>query len=579
MGLRSDGLASRLKGISLAHVASMLVLVITVILEIANLYSAKNEATFISSIPAIIVAVYLVGRGAAIAATLGIAAASLGAERILRGPIPSEDWLRAISLLVSGFMIAFIFSRLRQDLRKALEVAESRLAVVESTESRFRSLFERAAIGFANTNEKGEILQSNKRLSELTEYGEADLAQFPLVRLVHPDDRDVVVKALADQGNSTAPFGAEVRLLKRDGSAFWAHLSLSSSRSDGLLSESVIVVIDDISERRTAREAIRSQKERLDLALSAGRLGTWQIDFESGTVTGSDKFWEILGLPCSTGLSIEELAAVVHPADRFKLAVPKRSVSNYDIEVRVRRPDGPVRWVALRGRKQEHHDQPLLIGIAADLTERRQTTLLRATVRRRERILIEQRHRSSNLFSIVTALVKMVTVPENNIAKFKEDLIDRIRALEQTHNLMSRRNGNSVLLQDLVVQELLPYLESRKIATEGPDVVMTSGAAETFAMIVHELTTNSVKYGALGDSRGRLEVKWAFAPEGGESGDVVFDWIESGRRRKANAVGHGIGSMILGVNTAPLIGHSSKLEILAGGLRYSVRLSRREIEP
>jgi len=557
----------------------MLVLVITVILEIANLYSAKNEATFISSIPAIIVAVYLVGRGAAIAATLGIAAASLGAERILRGPIPSEDWLRAISLLVSGFMIAFIFSRLRQDLRKALEVAESRLAVVESTESRFRSLFERAAIGFANTNEKGEILQSNKRLSELTEYGEADLAQFPLVRLVHPDDRDVVVKALADQGNSTAPFGAEVRLLKRDGSAFWAHLSLSSSRSDGLLSESVIVVIDDISERRTAREAIRSQKERLDLALSAGRLGTWQIDFESGTVTGSDKFWEILGLPCSTGLSIEELAAVVHPADRFKLAVPKRSVSNYDIEVRVRRPDGPVRWVALRGRKQEHHDQPLLIGIAADLTERRQTTLLRATVRRRERILIEQRHRSSNLFSIVTALVKMVTVPENNIAKFKEDLIDRIRALEQTHNLMSRRNGNSVLLQDLVVQELLPYLESRKIATEGPDVVMTSGAAETFAMIVHELTTNSVKYGALGDSRGRLEVKWAFAPEGGESGDVVFDWIESGRRRKANAVGHGIGSMILGVNTAPLIGHSSKLEILAGGLRYSVRLSRREIEP
>jgi len=559
--------------------ASMLVLVATVFFEIINLITAKTEATFISSIPAIIVAVYLVGRGAAIAATLVTAAAALAAERILRGPIPMEDWLRALFLLVAGLMIALIFDRLRKDLRKALEVAERRLAIVEATESRFRAVFERAAIGFANTNERGELLQSNKRLCELTGYGEAELANFPLMRLVHPDDRDVMAKALSDHGNSTTPFGVEVRLLKKDGSTFWGRLSMSSFRSDGLLSESAIVVVDDISERRTAREAIQSQKERLDLALSAGRLGTWQIDVTDGIVSGSDKFWEILGLSPSAGRPIEELAGVVYPADWPKFAAPKGSASDYDIEVRVRRPDGLIRWVALRGRKQEHQDRTLLIGIAADLTERRQTTLLRATVRRRERILIEQRHRFSNIFSVVTALVKMVDVPENDIAKFKADLIDRIRALEKTHTLISGRNGNSALLQDIVAQELLPYLKTRKITAHGPDIMVANGAAETFAMIVHELTTNSVKYGALGNPRGRLEVKWAFAPEEvGQGDEVVFDWIESGQRRKAKTAGNGIGSMILGVNTAPIIGHSSKLEILDRGLRYSVRLSRREIE-
>ncbi|TGU32160.1 diguanylate cyclase, partial [bacterium M00.F.Ca.ET.152.01.1.1] len=97
------------------------------------------------------------------------------------------------------------------------------------------------------------------------------------------------------------------------------------------------------------------------------------------------------------------------------------------------------------------------------------------TVRRRERILIEQRHRFSNLFSVVTALVKMVEVPGNSVTKFKEDLIDRIRALEITHTMILR-SGSSVLLQDLVVQELLPYLETRKIVTHGPDVSMSNGA-------------------------------------------------------------------------------------------------------
>ncbi|TGV63479.1 PAS domain S-box protein, partial [Mesorhizobium sp. M00.F.Ca.ET.158.01.1.1] len=98
-------------------------------------------------------------------------------------------------------------------------------------------------------------------------------------------------------------------------------------------------------------------------------------------------FWDMLGLPQACGRGLDELAAVVYPADWPKLAVPRASVptTNYDVEVRVRRSDGTVRWIALRGREERYNDQQLLIGIAADLTERRQTTLLRATVRRRER--------------------------------------------------------------------------------------------------------------------------------------------------------------------------------------------------
>ena len=134
------------------------------------------------------------------------------------------------------------------------------------------------------------------------------------------------------------------------------------------------------------------------------------------------------------------------------------------------------------------------------------------------------------------------------------------------------------MLHDLVVQELQPYMDTRDISVSGPTVTMSEGAAESFAMIVHELTTNSMKHGALGDSKGSIEVKWTFASEDAGS-DIVFDWVESGRRRTSRVVRHGLGYMIIGVNGAPLVGHTPKLEMSDHGLRYSLRLSRREIGP
>ncbi|RUV74037.1 MAG: PAS domain S-box protein [Mesorhizobium sp.] len=564
----------------LTHVASALVLAATLIFETkASVYIGEGSS-FLEFIPAIIIISYLEDRGPALAATILMVAVGLWARSTLHGQISGEDWARAILLVISGGVIAMTFHRLRQDLRELLEVAEARLAAVEATENRYRWAFERAAMGFANTNERGELLQSNRRLSEMTGYEEEELAQLRLETLVHPDDRDALAQLLAGLGNDAASFASEVRLLRKNGSAFWARLTLSSSVPDGVLSESIFVVVDDISERRAVHEALRAQKEWLDLALSAGRLATWRIDLKDGIVTGSGTFWDILGLPPAASRRLDELSAVIHPADWPKLVASRKlaSVTNYDVEIRVRRPDGHIRWVALRGREEKYDDRLQRLGVAADLTERRQTTLLRAAAKKRERIMLEQRHRFSNLFPVITALVNMVDVHENNVARYKETLVDRIRALEATHLLLSRNGNASGMLHDLVVQELQPYMGTRDISVSGPSVVISGGAAESFAMIVHELATNSLKHGALGDSKGRIEVNWTFASEDAGS-DIVFEWVESGRRRTSKVVRHGFGSMILGVDGAPLVGYSPKLEMSDHGLRYSLRLSRKEIGP
>jgi PAS domain S-box-containing protein len=510
------------------------------------------------------------------AATLAMAAAGLWARLALNSQVSYEDWTRAILLLISGGVIATIFHRLRTELNEALGVAEARLAAVQETESRYRWTFERAAMGFATSDRHGDLLQANRHLCKMTGYEELELAQLRLEALIHPDDRDAVKAFLGDLGSAAASFGAEVRLLRKDSTAFWARLTLSSSPHDGVFADSVFVVVDDISERRRAREALTAQKEWLDLALSAGRMGIWRMDFKERTVDGSGKFWDILGLPPAPTRRLEDLSAVVDPADWPKLA-GSSTTANYDIEIRVRQVDGHVRWIAMRGRKEKYDDRALYIGVAADLTERRQTTLLRAAAKKRERTMREERHRFSNLFPVITSLVKMINSPDDDIGQYKEVLIDRIKALEATHLLLSRHSNSAGVLRELVVRELQPFAEKREIRIVGPEVVMAAGAAESFAMILHELTTNSVKHGALGVADGHVELTWRFA-SADEGGDLLFDWVESGHRRPATVVRRGFGSMIIGVDGAPLVGHSPKLEISEDGLRYSLRLSRKEIE-
>ncbi|AMX91667.1 PAS domain S-box protein [Mesorhizobium sp. M7A.F.Ca.CA.002.10.1.1] len=577
MRLHSLSLHPNSSGKLLTRLASMSLLIATLAVETALPTSVAYDIGFFEFVPAIIAISYFEDRMIALAATFVMVAVGLLTRDVLHHPIDVGLWVQAILLLVAGGMIALTFHRQRQDYRTLLQVAEARLAALEATENRYRWAFERAAIGFANMNENGELQRSNKRLGEMTGYVEEELSSLPLSALVHPDDNHTLAEALTRLKDTTS-FGSEIRLLRRDGTILWTRLALSLAVPADALPQSIFVVVDDISGERTAREALRAQKEWLDLALSSSRLGTWRIDFESGSVKGSAAFWEMMGLAPAPSRPLQELTAVVHPADLPNLMAPGELASgaDYDAEIRIRRTGGHIRWIALRGRDELRDGRAQRIGVAADLTDRRITILLRAAAKKRERAMLEQRHRLNNLFPVITALVNMVGAPDNDIASYKQTLIEKIGALQATHLLLSRDGSLSASLRDLIVQELQPYMGTHDISISGPEIKMAEGSAESFAMIVHELTTNSVKHGALGTPAGRIEVVWQFVAQ--EPGaDIVFEWSESGERRVSTSARRGFGSLIIGAGGEPIVGHSSKLEMLDHGLKYSVRLPPKAI--
>jgi PAS domain S-box-containing protein len=125
------------------------------------------------------------------------------------------------------------------------------------------------------------------------------------------------------------------------------------------------------------QEALRESTERLTMALAAGHLGYWGWDRAANTLTLSPEAAEILGRPGQLFIARADLHGIVHPDDRDAV---RRALENaleahddYDIEYRVRRPDGGTAWVAAKGRGIYDADGAGagMIGVLQDLTERK----------------------------------------------------------------------------------------------------------------------------------------------------------------------------------------------------------------
>jgi PAS domain S-box-containing protein len=156
------------------------------------------------------------------------------------------------------------------------------------------------------------------------------------------------------------------------------------------------VVTLEVTEREAALEALREERERLALAVDAGRLGIWEWNLATKVRSWDGHHAELLGLPAETkSLPAEDFLRLVHPDDRADLeAAYERAIRghfDYEHEYRVVRPDGSVRWLMGRGRATYGPDgQPLRMrGTLQDITERR---IIRETLAELNRDL-EQRVR------------------------------------------------------------------------------------------------------------------------------------------------------------------------------------------
>jgi two-component sensor histidine kinase len=157
-------------------------------------------------------------------------------------------------------------------------------------------------------------------------------------------------------------------------------------------------------------------------------------------------------------------------------------------------------------------------------------------------LMAELDHRVKNILAIVQALVsKTLGRSEQTTA-----IAGRIRALADAHSMLTRMQGRGAPLSELIETTLGVHMGSKQVMLSGPPVVLNARATQAMALALHELATNAVKYGALSNSTGRIEITWSIAD--GRQPRFFLTWAESGGPPVSPPDRQGFGTMLIEKN-------------------------------
>ncbi len=174
--------------------------------------------------------------------------------------------------------------------------------------------------------------------------------------------------------------------LSTGNSPFVGVLSFNTTRDDHPWSADIMTKLQLVAEifanalvRKISNQALRESEERLSVASAAAGAGLWILDLNTGIFWVTPKVIDLFGFPPGLPVSLDSFLSTVHPEDRTRLSevVRNLAMSNEDtqVEYRIVRPGGALRWVSSRGRRQlgPHGEAVRLMGISLDITERKET--------------------------------------------------------------------------------------------------------------------------------------------------------------------------------------------------------------
>jgi two-component sensor histidine kinase len=266
----------------------------------------------------------------------------------------------------------------------------------------------------------------------------------------------------------------------------------------------------------------------LRLAIAAAGVALWSWNVDTNRFTMDERAFELWGVPVSEYVTFDDLSAHVHPADRDRVkaafVATRALVGAYEIDFRIMVGD-EVRWVSARGQGNDADIVGrIMFGIFLDVTGRKQAE------EGHELLAGEMSHRVKNLLAIASGLTAITSRSAKTTADMARELTHRLTALGRAHDLVRPVPGQgekAALLGDLFTVLLAPYDDmgafSGRIRVSVPRMAVGEQAATTLALVVHELATNSLKYGALSSSAGTLDISC----EPHET-DVVVVWTERG---------------------------------------------------
>lgn len=395
---------------------------------------------------------------------------------------------------------------------------------------------------------------------------------------VHPDDREHALAAIEQARISRQPYANEMRSKHPDGMVRWCSARGSFFYDSEGNATRMIGIMEDVTDRKLAADALQHSEARFRHFGEASSDLLWIRDSESLRFEYlSPAFERLYGTSREQLLAHDHVQAwldLIHPEDR---ALARDVLSQLqagkpaNFEFRVCRPDGQMRWL-------RNTDFPLvddtghvrrIAGIAHDITGEKRAVDLQAT------LLAELQHRVRNLLAMIRSVTRRASIGKENVSDFVDHLEGRIDAMARTQAMLTRSPGRQIDLQAIIEEELLAQgADPKQFRLSGPATGLAPKVAEVVTLAIHELTTNSVKYGALGRQGAFFFVSWGKEQHGDEV-RVTLTWRElgvpiEGRPRS------GFGTELLTRRVPFELGGNVQLEFLPEGLTATLEFPLRQ---
>jgi PAS domain S-box-containing protein len=361
-----------------------------------------------------------------------------------------------------------------------------------------------------------------------------------LYDLILPEQREAFNQAEAEADQGTGRFDVEVQM-RVHGEVRWRRVASArrvlpdgSSLWDGL--------ITDITEAKRAAEEAEAHRWRLAAAVEATGLGFWQWNPGTDALVWSTRNKILFGLPPDAQVTIQHYLAMIHPDDLERCLEIYRGVreqegGDFTMDYRAVMPNGQLRWIRTQGRILADQDGPgLVVGTTLDNTERHEAE------ERRGLVMSELAHRAKNGLQVMMAIVRETARSAADVAGFETALMARLQALAEAQDLVTASGGRPVQLAELASRALTPFGLSRfEMEPRIGEVTVRGDVAGGLALLLHEMATNAVKYGALSRPEGRVSLK----AEGAGPGMAALHWSEHGGPKVEPSGRRGFGSKLL----------------------------------
>jgi PAS domain S-box-containing protein len=186
-------------------------------------------------------------------------------------------------ILGAGILIsvlAFLFARAQENTRsRAVSLAREMTAVLRETEARFRNVFEQGPLGIALVGLDYRWINVNAALCRMVGYTEAELTRLTFVDITHPDDTNTDVDLADRLARQEIPsYKLEKRYIKKDGEVLWINLTASLVIDDWGKPLYYLSMVEDISERKHAEEALKKSEERFRQVADSADEWIWEVD-------------------------------------------------------------------------------------------------------------------------------------------------------------------------------------------------------------------------------------------------------------------------------------------------------------